>query len=417
MAWLRCVMGALLVATACEPSSEPTISVLLPVPTREAIEPSSALPVSPTKIRVLIGGDLLPHRPMLLAPERLRDALAPIAGLLSTADIAVANYETSTGDASHFPPRDISLAASPDWLLAAGSSFGAVTVANNHACDLGTRGLTATLAAARDAGVIAIGGDEKSPWEPRTLVEKDGRRVCAVAWTTFVNAEGHACSGSGKLALAGLDREGERAIGRAVAHARASGCDATVAIFHGGKEYETQQWSGLVQARIAAEAGADAVIMHHPHVPSPVRLYLTRDGRKVPIFESVGNLVSNQGESYRPSYPPVSPQHLVSLNGWTRLGVIADLEWAWPTESDSAARPSLGYGFHLTWTDNEHATNRATSMPRIAVRLLDLKQDLLLIGKLKSDKEGPTDLFEDACWMESHGSRCVPAPGERTASM
>jgi hypothetical protein len=53
------------------------------------------------------------------------------------------------------------------------------------------------------------------------------------------------------------------------------------------------------------------------------------------------------------------------------------------------------------------------------VRLLDLKEDLLLIGKLKSDKEGPTDLFEDACWMESHGSRCVPVPtpGERTASM
>jgi poly-gamma-glutamate synthesis protein (capsule biosynthesis protein) len=356
---------------------------------------------------------------MLLPPERLREALLPLGALLSTADIAVANYETSTGDPGRFPPRDISLAAPAEWLAAAGSSFGAVTVANNHACDLGARGLTATLAAARAAGVIAIGGDERSPWEPRTLVEKEGRRVCAIAWTTFVNAEGHACSGSGKLALAGLDREGEREIARAVAHARASGCDATIAIFHGGKEYETQQWSSLVQARVAAEAGADAVVIHHPHVPSPVRVYVARDGRRVPVFESVGNLVSNQGESYRPSYPPVSPEHLVSLNGWTRLGVIADFEWAWPVGAELGAHPSLAYGFHLTWTDNEHATNRATAMPRIVVRPLDPAQDLALIARLRTDRGGPTDLFDDACWMDRHGSRCVPVAAqiEGTASM
>ena len=98
---------------------------------------------------------------------------------------------------------------------------------------------------------------------------------------------------------------------------------------------------------VAADAGADAVVVHHPHVPSPVRVYVARDGRKVPIFESVGNLVSNQGESYRASYPPVSPQRLVSLNGWTRFGVIADLEWAWPAGAQPSTRPSLGYGFHF----------------------------------------------------------------------
>jgi hypothetical protein len=109
----------------------------------------------------------------------------------------------------------------------------------------------------------------------------------------------------------------------------------------------------------------------------------------------------------------------VSLNAWTRLGVIADLEWAWPVGAEPGARPSLAYGFHLTWTDNEHATNRATAMPRIAVRLLDPLEDLTLIAKLKTDRDGPTDLFEDACWMDRHGSRCVPTvpQGEAAASM
>jgi poly-gamma-glutamate synthesis protein (capsule biosynthesis protein) len=263
--------------------------------------------------------------------------------------------------------------------------------------------------------VIALGADEKSPWQPRVLVEKDGKRVCAVAWTTFVNTEARACPASGKLALAGQDALGTRAIVRAIGGARASGCDATIAIFHGGKEYETQSFGALPQARIAAEAGADAVIVHHPHVPSPVHVYETRDGRQVPVFVSVGNLVSNQGESYRSELPPVSPEHYVSLNAWTRLGVIADLEWAWPIGGGLRERPSLAYGYHLTWTENEHAVNRATPMPRITVRPLDPTEDRPLIDRLSTDADGPTPLFEDPCWIERGVTRCVPTPPARSA--
>jgi hypothetical protein len=357
----------------------------------------------------------MPHRPMLLPPEKLRDALEPLGPLLARADLAVANYETATGDPGLLAAHDISLAASPVWLRAAAEQFRALTVANNHACDLGRRGLESTLEAARDAQVIALGADDKTPWQPRVLVEKDGKRVCAVAWTTFVNTEARACPASGKLALAGQGALGTRAIVRAIGGARAFGCDATIAIFHGGTEYETQSFDALPQARIAAEAGADAVIVHHPHVPSPVHVYETRDGRQVPVFVSVGNLVSNQGESYRSALPPVSPEHYVSLNAWTRLGVIADLEWAWPTGGGLRERPSLAYGYHLTWTENEHALNRSTPMPRITVRPLDPTEDRPLIDRLSTDADGPTPLFEDPCWIERGVTRCVPTPAARSA--
>src|SRR4029077_14255194 len=112
------------------------------------------------------------------------------------------------------------------------------------------------------------------------------------------------------------------------AEARAtSGCDAVITILHGGTEYEPQAPGPLLQARHAALAGADAVVIHHPHVPSPVEVIATPDGRRVPVFESVGNLVSNQGESYRLPLFPNSPRRLISLNAWTLLGVLADLEW------------------------------------------------------------------------------------------
>jgi hypothetical protein len=378
------------------------------VPTRE-IRRTETLAAAPAKIRVLLGGDLLPHRPMLSPPERLHDALEPLGVLLSGADIAVANYETATGDPSVLlGPHNISLAAPPAWLAAAGEHFHALTLANNHACDLGRRGLEGTLAAARDAGVIALGADEKAPWQARVLVEKDGHRVCAVAWTTFVNTEARACPASGKLALAGQGAAGEHVIARAIAGARGAGCDATIAILHGGLEYETQDWAGQVQARVAADAGADAVVIHHPHVPSPVHLYETRDGRSVPVFVSVGNLVSNQGESYRPPMAATSPYRLVCMNAWTRLGVIADLEWSWPRDA-SHDRPSLAYGYHLTWTENEHATDRDAPMPRIVTHPLEPEDPMAV--RLARDKVGPTELFEDPCWMERGITRCpTPAP-------
>ena len=357
----------------------------------------------------MIGGDLLPHRPMLLPVERLHAGLEPLAPLLASVDVAVANYETATGASDRFLGKhNMSLAAPASWLGEAATRFHVVTVANNHACDLGRAGLSATLAAAKQLGVTVVGGDaEHDPWQPRVIDEKDGRKVCAVGWTTFVNAEGKACKGSGELAIAGFDHKGKLAIESAMSRARKSGCDGIVAIFHGGEEYVGPIWGVREQAKVAADAGADAVVIHHPHVPAPAVVLVTRDGRKVPVFESVGNLLSNQGESYELPNFPVSPKHLIAQNAWTRLGVLADLEWSFRSDAAAHERPTFTYGYHLTWTENDHIQNRADPMPHISTRPLDPKADQALIKRLSSDVRGPIRLFTDPCWLESSGVRCV----------
>ncbi len=363
------------------------------------------LPVArASTVRLIVAGDALPHRPMLLPPERLRDALTPLAQLLSEPDVAVANYETATGDPAVFGKTSINLAAPPTWMAElARAHLTALTIANNHACDLGRPGLDATLAAARDLDVTPLGADADDPWRPRVLAEKDGHRVCAVAWTTFVNGQAASCGKSHELAVAPFDRRGTARIEHAVAKARKDGCSAVVAIFHGGREYAPQVWGSRLQARRAAEAGADAVIIHHPHIPEPVDVVTTRDGRRVPVFESVGNLVSNQGESWQMPDFPESRQRLVSRNAWTRLGMLADLEWTWPAGEE---RPALTWGFHLVWTENDHALDRGDPMPRIAVRPLDPTADRALIDRLSSDEQGPKGLLSDGCWLEASGKRC-----------
>jgi hypothetical protein len=358
----------------------------------------------PASVRILIGGDLLPHRPRLFAPERIANALAPLQSLLAGVDVAVANYETATGDPQIFGAKSISLAVPQEWMSAvAHANLHALTLANNHACDRGRRGLDASLEAAKSLDVIALGADASDPWQARVLAEKDGHKVCALAWTTFVNAEGQSCKGSGALAVAGFDHKGGVRIDRAIARARQEGCGALVAIVHGGREYAPQIWGPRAQARRAAEAGADAVVMHHPHVPSPVEVLTTTDGRRVPVFASVGNLVSNQGESWRLPYAPQSRDHLISLNAWTRLGLLADLEWTWSGPDPGA---SLTWGYHLLWTDNDHALDRRDPLPRIQVRPVDPIADKVLLDRLATDEQGPRSLLFDKCWLEGSQTRC-----------
>lgn len=361
-------------------------------------------------LRVLVGGDLIPHRPSLVEPSAALAALAPLEDLFRGADAVVANYETATGALTKKAFR-LAYAAPPAWLAALPSAgVTAVTVANNHACDLGTDGLAATLATGEASGLALIGADASGDaWAPRVLVELGSKRVCAVAWTTLVNAEG-GCAKSPHLAVATSNAAGQKRIAAALVRARHT-CDATVAVIHGGVEYVPQTPVMMSMARSAAELGADAVVIHHPHVASPVVVHRSKDGRQVPIFASVGNLVSNQGESWKPTMQAALAENrrMVCVNGWTRLGVLADLSF------DFRGSPRLDWGFHLLWTDNEHAENRAL-VPKIATRVLDPEADTGLVSRLSQDPKGPVALFEDRCWLERQPEAGEPAIDGRCRS-
>jgi poly-gamma-glutamate synthesis protein (capsule biosynthesis protein) len=388
--------------------SEMTSAITLVAPQR-AVAPiaepqGQPTPPSPPKpIRVLVGGDLIPHRPSLAAPAALRTALEPLAPIFGEADSVVANYEAATGELDKKAFR-LAYAASPEWLESlSATGIKAVSVANNHACDLDYDGVQATLDAASKGGLTILGGDMKGdPWAPRIVAQRDGKRVCAVAWTTFLNAEG-GCSRTTRLAVAPESAAGRKVMAAAIQRARAS-CDATIAVIHGGVEYVRQTPAVMAVARQAADAGADAVVVHHPHVASPVVVHKTKDGRQIPIFASVGNLVSNQGESWKPPMFPVLRENrrLVCVNGWTRLGVLADLSF----ELDGA--PRLAWSFHLLWTDNQHAEDKSP-VPRITTRLLDPNKDAAVVARLSDDEVGPLELFDDPCWVE----RPIYAEGDR----
>lgn len=393
------LLGAAVLVMGCARSERAPQAVAVSTASEEpaiVVEPfgPEAPPPPRHALRVLVGGDLIPHRPSLAAPNAITAALSPLSELFHGADAVVANYEAATGTLTKKAFR-LAYAASPDWLEALPSvGITAVTVANNHACDLGTDGLVTTIEAGQASGLATLGADAgDDPWGPRPVVELDGKRVCAVAWTTLVNSEG-ACARSPQLAVATASPAGHRRIASAMKRARLT-CDATIAIVHGGVEYVSQTAVTMAMARDAAELGADAVVVHHPHVASPVVVHRAKDGRQVPIFASVGNLASNQGESYEPTKFPVLRENrrMVCVNGWTRLGVLADLAF------DFSGPPRLDWGFHLLWTENDHLEDKA-AVPKIATRVVDPEKDAALVTTLSRDAKGPTALFDDPCWLE-----------------
>jgi hypothetical protein len=235
---------------------------------------------------LIAGGDVLLDRGVrdaLRYGDDPHDLFSGIAPILREADLAFANLECALVDSGvpilkQFMLRgDVSMAR-----VLAESGFKAMTLANNHAYDYGRDALMETVANLEKAGVASIG------------VGPNLSEACRVRFVT-VRGIRVALLGFVSLPLEGLmplpelpgpamaDPEQMLA---AVRKARAN-ADLVVVTMHWGREYSTlPSESQMDLASQLAQAGADVIVGHHPHVVQSVE----RIGRCVVLY-SVGNLV------------------------------------------------------------------------------------------------------------------------------
>ena len=275
--------------------------------------PSAGAPLS-----FLACGDILLARtPGKRAAERgFRFLFEGVRELVSSADIAFANLETPASYiGAPYPgkPANITFRADPASLFGlAWAGFDVVSLANNHMNDYGPSALAETLDYLDLLGVARTGaGRDLEEASRPALIERDGIRIAVLAyaepmWSVVeatsarfaeVVTRSEARLGSpDRLREFGAPGPGRAGIAPALIPAMSADVrrvrdslkpDYILVSVHWGDEHQHvprafQRYFG----QAAIDAGATAVLGHHPHVLQSIERY--RDGL---ILHSMGNFV------------------------------------------------------------------------------------------------------------------------------
>ena len=234
-----------------------------------------------TEWTLLAGGDVL----MNLTEPAGVDPFAGIEPPLASGDVAVVNVEMAITDRGTPSGKEFVFRAPPSAAQRiADAGIDVANLANNHAMDYGSVGLMDTLASLEAAGVVALGAgaNDVEAFGHRVL-EIDGAVTVAFVGVTRVVPWGFA-AGPDSPGVA-TDLEPERAFESV---RTASGeADVVIAVVHWGVEVATcPSAEQRAYAQRLLDAGADAVIGHHPYVLQAVEF---AEGRLVAY--SLGNFV------------------------------------------------------------------------------------------------------------------------------
>ena len=231
-----------------------------------------------TSINVIMTGDIMFDRTIrLLGEKNGYDSLfANVAPLLHGADITVANLEgpittdpSQTLLASGATTNELAFTfATTTAMTLARAGVSLVSLANNHADNLGRQGYEETKNWLKGAGVGYF-GNSWNDTSTEALITKNGITVAFVGYHAFLPGIENTISDIKRLSSEG---------------------DFVIVMPHWGVEYDAHPTQMMTdQANLFIAAGAKAIIGAHTHV---IGDYVTLNG--IPIFYSLGNFVFDQ---------------------------------------------------------------------------------------------------------------------------
>jgi len=249
-----------------------------------AADSSSLHGTSADSLLLRFGGDLLlaGHYEAAMGdgPVHALDGFTALAG----ADIAMVNLECPITVRGVRVPKPYNFRMPPRYTrLLSGAGIDIVSLANNHIFDYGKEGLFDTISYLDSAGVRHVGAGRNQEEAYRPVVYRIGGH--AVAYLAYY--------GGGESPGAGKNRPGvaRRDLGLVTAALKAVRTDScatyvVVNLHWGTEKAERPDPAQRAFARALIDAGADAVIGHHPHVLQGIERY-----RAGVIVYSLGNFV------------------------------------------------------------------------------------------------------------------------------
>jgi len=270
--------------------------------TRQTTQATTAPP--PAEVTLMAVGDNLIHKPLMQqararaggAGYDFRACYDGVRSLVGRADLAVINQESIlASDVAE--PSSYPMFCTPtqcgDAVYELG--FRAISTANNHVLDKGTKGVLASLDYwTTKPGVVTFGSyrDEEDFNTPRVL-EISGVTFAFTGATFGYN--GLQLPQGSQLVLPLV--EDEDRLRRAVEVGKQAADVMVVSLHWGNEDSQIVTDAQRTLARKLAEWGADIILGHHPHVLQTMEFIDKPGGGQAFVAYSLGNFFSGQAQA------------------------------------------------------------------------------------------------------------------------
>lgn len=283
-----------------------------------------------------------------------KDPFEDVKEILRESSIAFINLETSVGsNGTEVSSKAYTFQTPPERLIyITNAGIDVVSLANNHAMDYGDEGMEETLAFLDLYGIdhTGAGMDYEEAVIP-VIYSNEMITVCVLAFGDIYPTSLYADDDEPGIAM--LEEEGVLA----EIEKWKDSADILIISLHTGIEYQDTPTSGQKDfAHDFIDAGADLVIMHHPHEIQGMELYNDRM-----IFYSLGNFIFDQ------------------RSGETRMSMIG--EWSIDLRYDTEMNPVYSARYSVIPIMKSYSTYypelaEGDDLVEVTNRLLTLSQKL-----------------------------------------
>ena len=341
----------------------------------EETDISKPPPPPPVELTISCVGDVMVHKPQIACQYYTSTGAYDytnnfqyVKPYIESADLALCNVETTFAGQPYTGYPNFS---APEALATAlkDAGFDVAITSNNHMVDKGMGGVARTLEILRGEG-FTTAGSRLTVTEPAfSLIDVKGVKIGVVAYTYETPSSG------GRITINSRPLSSEQAqfinsfsyerfdadkekIKASINGAKSAGAELIILYFHWGQEYQTKsnQWQKTIARWAVDETPVDMIFASHPHVLQEMA-WLTGPGisssvtstsiRKVPIFYSMGNFISNQRvETMGQGFSA------------TEIGYIATVKLAYDKEKQAIT--SINTEALPTWVDKYNSKGRLT---------------------------------------------------------
>jgi len=280
----------------------------------------------------------------ILKDKPQKGIFSPIDHIFFASDAVVANLENPLTSQEKKVSGKCTLRGNPGWVeVMKEAGINLVSLANNHMMDYGPEGLFDTMHCLDSAGIRHVGAGKNREKAQAPLIVSIGNKKIAFLARSSVIVSSPSYAGPSLSGVAFLDT------GELIDNVRrcTGVADLVIVLLHWGlEEYSYPAPAQKLLVRKLVDAGADAIIGHHPHVLQG----LQRLDRAVVAY-SLGNFLFDEF-AWRPKSD--DKEVMLHLSESNRKGMILQLSWDGAKSLEcSQVFTRIDSGGHVV-IDNDH---------------------------------------------------------------